>query len=111
MTQMRKVAVVGDSASVAGFGALGFFAVEVAAPADARELWPDLVSGEYGVVLVTESVYEAISDLVATVADQPVPAVTVIPGAGSEGGVGERKLAQAVERAMGTTALIREEGE
>lgn len=110
MAKTRMVAVVGDRTSVAGFRPLGFAVYELDDPIQARELWPELVGGECGVIFVTESVYEAIADLVATIADQPVPAVTVIPGAGSEGGVGERKLARAVERALGTTALIREEG-
>ncbi|HET6497436.1 MAG TPA: V-type ATP synthase subunit F [Coriobacteriia bacterium] len=111
MTATKKVAVVGDRTSVSGFGPLGFSVYALSAPADARALWPELTGGAFGVVFVTEPVYEAIADLVATIADQPVPAVTVIPGAGSAGGVGGRKLERAVERALGTTALIREEDE
>jgi V/A-type H+/Na+-transporting ATPase subunit F len=106
-----KVAVVGDRTSVAGFRPLGFAVFALGAPAEARELWPELASGEYGVVFVTEPVYEEIGDLIAEVADVALPAVSVIPGAGSEGGVGEKKLARAIERALGTTVLIREEDE
>lgn len=106
-----KMAVVGDRSSVAGFRPLGFAVFALGSPAEARELWPELVSGEYGVVFVTEPVYEQIGDLVAEVADEPLPAVTVIPGAGSVGGVGEEKLARAIERALGTTVPIREEDE
>jgi len=106
-----KVAVVGDRTSVAGFRPLGFAVFALGAPDEARDLWPELASGEYGVVFVTEPVYEAVEDLAAEVADRAVPAVSVIPGAGSEGGVGEKKLARAIERALGTTVLIREEDE
>lgn len=106
-----KIAVVGDRTSVSGFRPLGMAVFAVGSPAEARELWPELAGGEYGVVFVTEPVYEEIDDLVAEAADAAVPAVTVIPGAGSEGGVGEKKLARAIERALGTTALIREEDE
>ncbi len=106
-----KVAVVGDRTSVAGFKPLGFAVFALGTPAEARGLWPELAGGEYGVVLVTEPVYEEIDDLVAEVADRALPAVTVIPGAGSEGGVGEKKLARAIERALGTKVLIREEDE
>jgi V/A-type H+/Na+-transporting ATPase subunit F len=106
-----KVAVVGDRSSVGAFRPLGFAVFALGAPAEARELWPRLTGGEYGVVLVTEPVYEEIDDLVAGVADEALPAVTVIPGAGSEGGVGEKKLARAIERALGTTVPIREEDE
>ncbi len=104
-----KVAVAGTRASVAGFRALGFEVFSVFDPADVRELWPRLTGGEFAVVFVTEPVYMAIGDLVAEAVDKPVPAVTVIPGAGSPGGMGQQKIDLAIERALGTTVLIREE--
>ncbi len=106
---MAKIAIVGDSTSVAGFRPLGFATFPVERPADACGLWPQLASGEYGIVFVTEPVYEELGELIAETADRPVPAVTVIPGAGSAGGVGEAKLERAIERALGTTMPIREE--
>jgi len=104
-----KVAVVGDGTSVAGFRPLGFSCFTVRHADDSRELWPELTGGEYAVVLVTEPVWDAIVDLAEEVSERAVPAVTVIPGAGSRGGVGQAKLDRAIERALGTTAFIREE--
>ncbi|HEY5467646.1 MAG TPA: V-type ATP synthase subunit F [Coriobacteriia bacterium] len=101
-----KVAIVGDTTSVAGFGPLGVAAFGVDDPSAARDLWPQLSGGEYGIVFVTEPVYAAIQDLAAEVADQSVPAVTVIPGAGSPGGVGREKLDRAIVRALGTTVPL-----
>ena len=101
-----KVAIVGDTTSVAGFGPLGVAAFAVEDPTAARALWPQLSGGEYGIVFVTEPVYAAIHDLAAEVADQSVPAVTVIPGAGSPGGVGREKLDRAIVRALGTTVPL-----
>jgi vacuolar-type H+-ATPase subunit F/Vma7 len=107
---MARVAIIGDSTSVSGFRPLGFAVFPVMAPAEARALWPDLVGGGYyGAVFVTEPVYAALEDLIAEVVDRPLPAVTVIPGAGSAGGVGEAKLKRAIERALGTSMPIREE--
>ena len=100
---MSKVAIIGDAASVAGFRPLGFRTLVAEPPESARDMWPEVSGGEYGVVLITEPVYEAIGDLVAETAERPVPAVTIIPGAGSPGGVGEERLARAIERALGTT--------
>jgi V/A-type H+-transporting ATPase subunit F len=97
------VAFVGDPVSVAGFRPLGFAAFPLEDPARARELWPELVEGDYGVVFVTEAVWDAISDLAAEVADRPVPAITVVPGSGGEGGVGRDKIERAIVRALGTT--------
>ena len=42
--------------------------------------------------------------------DPALPAVTVIPGVGSAGGVGQAKLTRAIERALGTKMLTEEEG-
>ena len=110
MSGMR-IAVMGDPTSVAGFRPLGFAVIAVDRPEDARERWPEVLKGAYGAVFVTEPVYAAIGDLVAETADEPVPAVTVIPAAGSAGGVGAAKLDRAIERALGTSVPTREEEE
>ena len=103
------MAIVGDAVSVAGFRPLGLATFPVERPADARQHWKQLSSGEYAIVFVTEPVYGALADLAAQVADAPVPAVTVIPGVGSAGGVGGAKLERAIERALGTKLPVREE--
>lgn len=108
MSGMR-IAVMGDATSVAGFRPLGFAVLVLERPEDARERWPEVLAGQYGAVFVTEPVYAAIGDLVAETADEPVPAVTVIPAAGSAGGVGAAKLDRAIERALGTSVPQREE--
>lgn len=98
------VAIVGDAVSVAGFRPLGFATFPLEDPAEAREIWGELTGGEYGVVFVTEAVWGAVGDLAAEIADSPIPAITVLPGAGSAGGVGREKIERAIVRALGTTA-------
>ncbi len=105
----HKIAVVGDATSVSGFRPLGFAVFALERPEEARDVWPKLTGGEYGAVFVTEPVYAAISDLVAESADAPIPAVTIIPAAGSAGGIGAAKLDRAIERALGTSVPYREE--
>jgi V/A-type H+-transporting ATPase subunit F len=95
--------------SVAGFRPLGFAAFAVASPSDALTVWPEVLGGGYGAVFVTEPVYEVLADVIAEVADRPLPAVSVIPGAGSAGGVGAAKLERAIERALGTKMPVAEE--
>jgi len=106
---MAKVAIVGDAVSVAGFRPLGFATFAVERPVEARKHWAELKGGQFAVVFVTEPVYDEISDLIAETADAPVPAVTVIPGAGTAGGVGGAKLERAIERALGTKMPVRED--
>lgn len=109
MSGTHRIAIVGDATSVAGFRPLGFGVFPVEQPSDARDVWPELAGGTYGAVFVTEPVYDALADLIAEVADEPVPAVTVIPAAGSPGGVGAAKLDRAIERALGTSVPQTEE--
>ena len=106
---MAGIAIIGDAVSVAGFRPLGLATFSVERPEDARAYWAQVAGGEYAVVFVTEPVYEVIADLVAETADRPVPAVTVIPGVGSRGGVGGAKLERAIERALGTKMPVKEE--
>jgi len=106
-----RVAIIGDATTVAGFRPLGFAAMPVERPEDARALWPRIAAEEFSVVFVTEEVFAAIEDLAAEVADRPLPAVTVIPGVGGEGGLAEAKLSRAIERALGTKMPVREEDE
>lgn len=106
---MAGIAIIGDATSVAGFRPLGFATYALNRAEDARGVWDDVLAGGHAVVFVTEPVYAAIPDLIAMTADTPVPAVTVIPGAGSAGGVGGEKLERAIERALGTKMPVREE--
>jgi vacuolar-type H+-ATPase subunit F/Vma7 len=87
---------------VSGFRPLGFGTFPVGHPADARDVWPGVLSAGYEAIFVTEPVYEALAVEIAQVADRPLPAVTVIPGVGSTGGVGGAKLERSIERALGT---------
>ena len=109
-TDAARVAVVGDTTSVAGFRPLGFAVFPVERPEEARSFWKELTSGDYAVVFMTEPTFEAVGDLVDEVVDLPQPAVTVIPAAGASEGLGERKLVKAIERALGTSTLLGEEG-
>ena len=106
-----KVAVVGDAMSVAGFRPLGFAVYALEEPSQARDLWPELSSGAYGVVLLNDEVLGVVGDLVRELGAAPLPAVTVIPGAGGQGGLGQARLDQAIVRALGTRAFTREEGD
>lgn len=99
---MAKIAVIGDTTSVAGFRALGFEVLVADRPEDARGMLGGLVNGEYAVVFVTEPVYAAIAEQVAEYSDRALPAITVVPAVDSAGGVGGAKLERAIERALGT---------
>ncbi len=106
---MSRIAIIGDAVSVAGFRPLGFAVFPVRSPEDSVDVWPEVIGGGYEAVFVTEPVYEVLAGRIAEVADRALPAVTVIPGAGSAGGVGGTKLERAIERALGTKMPIQNE--
>ncbi|MCL5887471.1 MAG: hypothetical protein M1617_04090 [Actinobacteria bacterium] len=108
MKQMRA-AVIGEDISAGAFRSLGFEVFPAAIPEQAREAWTALDIDEYAVILVTERVYEGVKDLVAAIAGNPLPAVTVISGTGGRGGVGQDRIDRAIEKALGTAVSIREE--
>lgn len=106
---MSRIAIVGDAVSISGFRPLGLDVHALERPGDVRALWPRLMTEQYAVIFITEPVYAAAADLISEIADQPTPAITVIPGMGSAGGVGGAKLDKAIERALGTKMPVRDE--
>lgn len=107
---MPGIAIVGDAVSVAGFRPLGFATFAVERPEEVCELWPQLLTNDYAVILVTEPVFDALGELTNEVADRPTPALTVIPGVGGQGGVGGAKIERAIERALGTKVDFGDDG-
>lgn len=106
---MSRIAIIGDAVSVAGFRPLGFATFAVGRPEDSVKTWPTVLAEGYDAIFVTEPVYSALELQIAEVADRPLPAVTVIPGVGSAGGVGGAKLNRAIERALGTKMPVHDE--
>ncbi|MDZ4169327.1 MAG: V-type ATP synthase subunit F [Coriobacteriia bacterium] len=106
---MAGVAIIGDATSVAGFRPLGLATYAVEGPDEATAAWGEALRTAPAIIFVTEPVYEMLAELVAETADRPVPAVTIIPGVGSAGGVGTVKLERAIVRALGTKMPVREE--
>lgn len=100
---MGRVAFLGDETSGAGFRPLGLDVFSAEEPRDARGLWDEVAGGAYEIVFVTEPVFREVEDLVAALADTPLPAVTVIPSVSGSDGRGAERLRRAIERALGTT--------
>lgn len=104
-----QLAVIGDPATVEAFGALGVEAVPVTDVDSARQAVAQRLSPRYGALFVTEAVFEAAAERIAAAADEPVPAVTIIPHAGGPAGVGGARLKRIIVKAVGSEVVIREE--
>jgi V/A-type H+-transporting ATPase subunit F len=106
---MYKIGIIGDRDSVLGFMALGFAVHEVRGGEEAAGKLHALVkSGEYAVIFVTEDLARLIEDDMAKYKDEPLPAITVIPGGSGSTGYGMANIKSAVERAVGADILFKD---
>ena len=108
---MLRCAVLGDTESVKGFGAVGLEVFPCDGPAKAGPLFRRLASaGEAGgegcaVLYVTEELALVLEREIRTLEEQMLPAVIPIPGVKGNSGLGTRRLHEAVEKAVGSDIL------
>ena len=103
---MYKIGVIGERDSVLGFAALGFVTLEVSDAEGARAaLHRAAKSGEFAVLLLTEELAAALEEDVARYRNDPLPAITSIPGCRGATGYGMAAIRRAVERAVGSDIL------
>jgi V/A-type H+-transporting ATPase subunit F len=104
---MVKVAVLGDTESVKGFAAVGLSIVPCDDPAEAVPLFRRLaVSGEFGVIFVTEELTVLLERELKKLEDTMLPAVIPIPGVKGNNGIGVQRLRDSVERAVGSDIIF-----
>ncbi len=106
---MSKVAVMGDKTSVLGFKALGVDTYPLERPEDGRSIWPEIKEQDYGVIFVTEPVYQVMEDLFGEVSEKIAPAVTIIPSTTGATGLGMERIRKTIEKAVGADILTEKE--
>ena len=101
---MLKIAVIGGRETVMGFKALGLETYPAANAAEAGQTLRHLTrdSDDYAIIYIEESFAQALEHEIARVKDLPTPAVIPIPGRNGSLGFGQKALADAVERAVGS---------
>ena len=98
---MSKLAVIGDSTSVLGFRPLGIDAFVFTDGDSLASALPDILAGDYGVIFITEPLYEGVAAQLNTVIGAVAPAVLPIPGVAGPTGAGRRELDRLIELAVG----------
>ena len=98
---MSKIAFIGDRDSVWGFAAFGMSVRAVAGADEARTAFEEIVGEGPSIVFVTEDVYEACADQIATYRDQALPTVTVLPSVTGSRGLAAAEIHDAVSAAVG----------
>ena len=99
--------MIGGKTSTAGFMALGVRTFPVDRPEQAPEVWKKVDTGRYGLILVTEPVYLKLTAEIESFQERTLPVVTVIPAVKGSEGIGSNEIRALVEKATGTSMVIR----
>ena len=102
---MYKIGVMGDSASVLGFKALGLDVFPVEDAEEAKKLLHRLAKEDYAILYMTEQLASRIPAEIGQYKDDLTPAIILIPGKEGPLGIGAANVKSAVERAVGADIL------
>ena len=102
---MYKIAVVGDKDSIYGFASLGLSIFPCDDEEYASRTVRELAKGGYGVIYITEELFEKIPDEVDHYRDMPLPAIIPIPGVKGNTGIGMKNVSVSVEKAVGSDII------
>ena len=100
-----RSAVIGDSASVSGFAALGLSVFRETEPDKITKLISRLAANDFAVIYITEPAAALVSDTIAKYRSSKLPSIVLIPAIEGNTGDGMRALHEAVEKAVGSDIL------
>lgn len=104
---VKNIAVIGDSESIKGFGAVGIDMYLCDEPQEAGNLLKRIAESEdYAIIYMTEELFALSAKERGKFAEKPVPAVIPIPSAGGGKGIGQKRLSLFVEQAVGSDILF-----
>ncbi len=104
---VKNIAVIGDSESIKGFGAVGIDMYLCDEPQESGNLLKRIAEGEdYAIIFMTEELFELSAKERSKFAEKTVPAVIPIPSAGGNRGIGQKRLSLFVEQAVGSDILF-----
>ena len=104
----KSIAVIGDSESVKGFGAVGMDMFICDDPPSSPQLLKQIAENDYyAIIYMTEEVFEASAKEREKLAERPVPAIIPIPGVRGNTGIGVKRLSRFVEQAVGSDILFK----
>lgn len=108
MKYMAKgIAVIGDSESIKGFGAIGLDIYPCDDFENAAHLLRNIAdSDNYAVIYMTEEFFELAEKERTRYESRMVPAIIPLPGVRGNTGVGSKRLSSFVEQAVGSDILF-----
>ncbi len=102
---MYKAAVIGDSASVSGYAALGLTVFRETEPLKVKKLISRLAASNFAVIFITEPTAALADDIIEKYRNSRLPSIVLIPAVDGNTGDGMRSLHKAVEKAVGSDIL------
>jgi len=105
MSERYKTAVIGDSASVSGFAALGLSVFRETEPEKISRLINRLAENDFAVIYITEPAAALAGDTIKKYRSHRLPAIVLIPAIEGNTGDGMRSLHESVEKAVGSDIL------
>lgn len=105
MSDTFKVAVIGDTASVSGFAALGLSVFRETEPDKITKLISRLAANDFAVIYITEPAAALVSDTIKKYRSSKLPSIVLIPAIEGNTGDGMRGVHEAVEKAVGSDIL------
>ena len=106
---MYKIAVIGSADSVIGFKALGLDTYAVESGEEAKRTLQEITKpgeDEYAIIYMEEEVAASIRNEIRKFDERPSPAIIMIPGRNGPMGLGQAAVKEAVEKAIGSMALL-----
>ena len=104
----KSIAIIGDSESIKGFGAVGMELFICDDPSSASQLLKQVTDGDYyAIIYMTEEIFEASSREREKFAERAIPAIIPLPGVRGNTGIGQKRLSSFVEQAVGSDILFK----
>ena len=104
---VKNIAVIGDSESIKGFGAVGIEMFICDEPLESGNLFKRIAETEdYAIIYMTEELFELSARERNKFIDRTIPAVIPIPSAQGNRGTGRKRLSKFVEQAVGSDILF-----
>ena len=95
-----KTAIIGDGDSILVFKAVGVVPFAVKTPSEAEEVLSQIVK-EYKIIFITDDIAEKIDDKIKKYTIQSFPVIVSVPSKSGSNGYGNKKLTEAMEKALG----------
>ena len=103
----KNIAVIGDSESIKGFGAIGLDIYPCDDIENAAHLLRKIADGDnYAVIYMTEELFELVEKERNRYESRLTPAIIPLPGVKGNTGIGSRRLSAFVEQAVGSDSLF-----